>query len=677
MGRPKDCLSEATLLATNSEEAWFSTFLQLEISSCHAFQGESLAAIAHAKLAATAAQRANLPVIGLRASGFLSTYDSVRGALPKAWQEAESGLSECSEIRDDGMRRYQFLNTLVEVASAVELRWTAAGLADAASTAAHGTKNLQITAYAFEVNGIKQLAVGANTAAADSFAIADTTLARLGDGTAARTYRKDWQTDRAPLTVAQHGAAPVLAQMSSSDQQFRGPDAIFPKIKFDTEYADLLRQAKRSEDAVAKAQEAVDESERLLLTADRDRLSPAWQNQTDRAYRVLVLALSENGRPYDALAAWEWYRGAGYRTPSTASVRSHGRSSIAAIQHVLQPSVNHLTLVVARLQDRYIGWSVLPNSSVVRMQTLSDSPELLQEEVQSFRRLCSDPNSSLQDISTLGRALDHDLLAPFADQIDGANVVQLDLDGSLAELPFAAIQHNGKFLGETHPLLFLPAGWSVASTAVAEERSTSHPRVLLVRGEFSSNEARIPEQYDESEDIASAFAGAHIQNALLHRSGPILAVSGLPAPRLDLSSTEIMHYVGHGLSDNAEINAPSTGSVILKAKTLSHCRLAVLAACRTLDQRENAADNVSSFAHILLVAGAGRVIASQWDVDSRMTHKLMARLYTELADHQTIGESLHRAQRALQATPAAAHPYYWAAFQLIGQPSPTRKGSHP
>ncbi len=46
----------------------------------------------------------------------------------------------------------------------------------------------------------------------------------------------------------------------------------------------------------------------------------------------------------------------------------------------------------------------------------------------------------------------------------------------------------------------------------------------------------------------------------------------------------------------------------------------------------------------------------------------MIRFYSELADHQTFAEALRRAQQSVQSDPAAAHPYYWSAFQLVGQP---------
>jgi CHAT domain-containing protein len=63
--------------------------------------------------------------------------------------------------------------------------------------------------------------------------------------------------------------------------------------------------------------------------------------------------------------------------------------------------------------------------------------------------------------------------------------------------------------------------------------------------------------------------------------------------------------------------------------------------------------------------GAGRVIASLWQVDDSSTAQLMRRLYTEFsATHGDAALGLQRAQRALRSR--YANPYYWAGFSIAG-----------
>jgi CHAT domain-containing protein len=84
-------------------------------------------------------------------------------------------------------------------------------------------------------------------------------------------------------------------------------------------------------------------------------------------------------------------------------------------------------------------------------------------------------------------------------------------------------------------------------------------------------------------------------------------------------------------------------------------------------ETQETAQDVPSFARLVLGAGAGHVIATQWDVDSEMTRRLMLHFYQELAKGQTFDEALLRAQQSLQADPTGGHPYFWSGFQLLGQ----------
>jgi len=70
-----------------------------------------------------------------------------------------------------------------------------------------------------------------------------------------------------------------------------------------------------------------------------------------------------------------------------------------------------------------------------------------------------------------------------------------------------------------------------------------------------------------------------------------------------------------------------------------------------------------------LHAGARRVLASLWKVHDRATAELMTRTYRQLlGEGRSPAAALAAAQRALAADPRYAAPYYWAAFQVHGEP---------
>ncbi len=65
-----------------------------------------------------------------------------------------------------------------------------------------------------------------------------------------------------------------------------------------------------------------------------------------------------------------------------------------------------------------------------------------------------------------------------------------------------------------------------------------------------------------------------------------------------------------------------------------------------------------------LMAGTQAVVSSLWPVDDAATQLFMRHLYAGLAEGLLLPAALQRAQRQLLSG-EYAHPFYWAAFQLM------------
>jgi CHAT domain-containing protein len=93
--------------------------------------------------------------------------------------------------------------------------------------------------------------------------------------------------------------------------------------------------------------------------------------------------------------------------------------------------------------------------------------------------------------------------------------------------------------------------------------------------------------------------------------------------------------------------------------------LVTLSACETGLGHVGSGDDVIGLSRGFLYAGARSIVASLWSVDDRATGALMTSFYAHLeaGDRR---EALRRAQ--LDTRSRWAHPYYWAAFQLVGAP---------
>ena len=101
-------------------------------------------------------------------------------------------------------------------------------------------------------------------------------------------------------------------------------------------------------------------------------------------------------------------------------------------------------------------------------------------------------------------------------------------------------------------------------------------------------------------------------------------------------------------------------------------RLVTLSACETALGSSYfteipAGDDFVGLTRAFLFAGSRSVLASLWKVDDRSTLELMEVFYRERGGAESAG-ALVAAQRAMrQAKGRYSHPYFWAAFVLVGR----------
>ena len=68
----------------------------------------------------------------------------------------------------------------------------------------------------------------------------------------------------------------------------------------------------------------------------------------------------------------------------------------------------------------------------------------------------------------------------------------------------------------------------------------------------------------------------------------------------------------------------------------------------------------------LIYAGAGALVMSHWKVDSAATGLWMQTFY-EVAQTRPVPEAIQLASLKVREDPSLRHPYYWAAFTLVGR----------
>ncbi|MEY2927537.1 MAG: hypothetical protein RL367_2014, partial [Pseudomonadota bacterium] len=166
--------------------------------------------------------------------------------------------------------------------------------------------------------------------------------------------------------------------------------------------------------------------------------------------------------------------------------------------------------------------------------------------------------------------------------------------------------------------------------------------------------------------------------------------------RTDLKDFRIIQFATHGLVTAPHPGCPARPALVtsygprnsdglLSFKEIFDLKLdadtIILSACDTAGSataaatREAGITTGGNFALDGLVrafvgAGARAVIASHWPVpdDYDATKKLMSGVY-EGGTHQSVGESMRLSQVRLMDDPLTSHPYYWAAFAIVGDAS--------
>ncbi|HSS04085.1 MAG TPA: CHAT domain-containing protein [Solirubrobacterales bacterium] len=94
--------------------------------------------------------------------------------------------------------------------------------------------------------------------------------------------------------------------------------------------------------------------------------------------------------------------------------------------------------------------------------------------------------------------------------------------------------------------------------------------------------------------------------------------------------------------------------------------LLVLSGCETGRAGAIAGQEGTGLAEAFLIAGARSAIVSRWRVADSAAASLMREFYRALAVDGDAAAALRTAMTAVREDGAHAHPYYWAAFDLIG-----------
>ncbi len=295
-----------------------------------------------------------------------------------------------------------------------------------------------------------------------------------------------------------------------------------------------------------------------------------------------------------------------------------------------------------------------------------------------FNRECSDPDSDFSILKRDAHELYRQLIAPVASQLDPARDLVVETDGAISTLAFEAlVDDSGAYLGSRFAITASP-GMEYMKGLRHDDLITPDLRALVVgtpalRGEIAGEFLPIPDATREAETIAGRFFKA---DTLTGTQATGAAV------RKSLPRAAVFHFAGHALAGeeraglllaSEETDDRNLAKIsLLNASTLdpslaAHIRLVVLSACSTASASLSRTADPDNLVRSFLRGGVPHIVASRWDIDSRVTDRLMEAFYSQLFAGETVAHALRRVRIDMLATKGTTHPYYWAAFVAFGR----------
>lgn len=349
--------------------------------------------------------------------------------------------------------------------------------------------------------------------------------------------------------------------------------------------------------------------------------------------------------------------------------------------------------------------------------------ESLTELVAQLRRGLEIQGSSVNDFDLdAAHRLYRDLFSSLADELSGLKRLVIVPSGPLANLPFGLLvtrppearrYETARWLVNDFDISYSPTIRSfvdLRSTRVAGR----HPRKMLAFGdpvlapprgrasqkaafagidgrclsddvippELLRSLASLPDTGQEIARVAQAV-GAGKGDILLGRQA---TEASLRARRL--ADYRILYFATHGLLPG-ELRCQAQPGVVLTppvepaksrnfdglfdaseiAEMSIPVDLVVLSACNTAASgKANGGDSLSGLAASFFRAGSRSLLVSHWQVPSAATSALMSATFSIMAKspEMSVDAALRAAQQRMMKEAGAAHPFFWAAFVVMG-----------
>ncbi len=277
------------------------------------------------------------------------------------------------------------------------------------------------------------------------------------------------------------------------------------------------------------------------------------------------------------------------------------------------------------------------------------------------------PDFSMKDIS---RQLYDILIQPIESHLIGKHNLCIIPDKELNFLPFDALQDATDYLIRKYSIWYAPSA-SFFDLCNRRQRQNNFNGKLLAIGN--------PKLYDQIQELPYAedeiYAIAPLFDTKLYTGRD----ANLGILKDEWGRSDILHLACHAhwdqdhpefsallLSPNEKDNGRLEARELYEIDHELSWSMVTLSACNTSLATGNDLTGLTSG---FLYAGAASVVSSLWAVDDLSTSEFMINFYNGLVNNSRL-DALRQAKLALLHSNTHSHPYFWAAFKLIGNHLP-------
>jgi CHAT domain-containing protein len=286
----------------------------------------------------------------------------------------------------------------------------------------------------------------------------------------------------------------------------------------------------------------------------------------------------------------------------------------------------------------------------------------LTEQVSAFRKALGRPDGL--DVAEMSAVLYRRLIQPVEKEIVTPYLVVVP-HGALHRLPFSVLSNGNETLLEKFSISYLP---SCSVLRFIRDGRAARLESALVFGN--------PDLGDPGFDLENAEKEAIRVGRSFPKARVLLRKEATESEFKMLADRYgTVHFACHAsfspdvpLNSGLLLRKDDRNDGLLTAGELYAIRmdadLVTLSACETGVGDIRSGDDVIGLTRGFLYAGTRSILASLWQVDDEATAELMTSFYGHLAGgdkRKALGEA------QLEVRRKKPHPYYWAAFELIGR----------